>query len=138
MLVGKYLHNVDTKGRVFVPAKFRTGLGDKFYMLRSIDGCIRAYNEEEFSKMMARVNSATLRNVNSKRKLLASVVEVDMDSQGRVVLSEELRASVGITDKVSIIGMGEWVELWQPELAASLIEEDDDGETFDFLDLAGF
>ena len=135
MLVGDYTHNVDAKGRVFVPAKFRLVPGQRFYMCRGVGGCIRAYSEEEFAKVVELLDSATVRDIKAKRRVLASTVDVDMDSQGRVLLPETLRQKVGITDKVRIIGMSTWMEFWQPELYDEVMGDDnaDEEEELDFL-----
>ena len=39
MLIGEYQHNIDVKGRIIVPAKFREDLGDKFYVTKGLDNC---------------------------------------------------------------------------------------------------
>ena len=40
MFIGEYQHNIDQKGRVFMPAKFREELGDKFVVTKGLDKCL--------------------------------------------------------------------------------------------------
>ncbi len=131
MLIGSYLHNVDAKGRVFIPAKFRLDLGSHFYIYRSHDGCIRAYAEEEWNEVLEKLRHSTVKSNQLRRRILSSTVEVEMDTQGRVLIPEELRRAALIIDKVKIVGMAGWVEFWNPEkfdLLDSLEDEEEDIE----------
>ncbi|MBQ4313195.1 MAG: division/cell wall cluster transcriptional repressor MraZ [Clostridia bacterium] len=115
MLIGGYLHSVDAKGRVFIPAKLRQDLGSTFYVNDGIDDCIRAYNETEWQKVMELLNQGTVESNNMRRRILSHTYDVTVDAQGRILLPEELRREVGITDQVKIVGMIEWVEFWNPD-----------------------
>lgn len=122
MFVGNYTHNIDTKGRVFVPSKLRQELGQRFYICRSIDcQCIRAYNLTEWENMLTKLRDSNLEDNMARRRLAFSAVEVEMDSQGRIMLAEQLRKFAGLTDKVCIVGMLDWVEFWNPDLFDQLM-----------------
>lgn len=125
MLVGSYLHSVDAKGRVFIPAKYRQDLGSTFYINNGVDDCIRAYNEVEWNKVVELLNQSTVEGNKMRRRIFASTVEVTADAQGRILLPEELRRSAHITDTVKVVGMSEWVEFWAPELFDQDQEEED-------------
>lgn len=116
MFVGNYTHNIDTKGRVFIPSKLRQELGQRFYICRSMDcQCVRAYNLTEWENMLTKLRDSNLTDNMARRRLAYSAVEVEMDSQGRIMLTEQLRQFAGLTDKVCIVGMLDWVEFWNPE-----------------------
>ncbi len=116
MLISNYVHSIDTKSRVFIPAKFRLDLGLRFYVCYwELDGCLRAYNEAEWAELNEKLDKLTVKTVSVKRKILGEAAEVEMDSQGRFLLPEKLRDRVGITDSVQFVGMNKWVELWKPE-----------------------
>lgn len=51
MFMGEYEHNLDAKGRVIVPAKFREGLGERFIITRGLDKCLFAYPLDEWKKV---------------------------------------------------------------------------------------
>ncbi len=115
MLIGEYSHNVDAKGRVFIPAKYRADLGSSFVVTKSADGSIRAHTAKSWERYVNAFSGATAEMNNLRRLICAGAVELEMDSQGRVMLPEALRKHAVITDKVQIIGMLDWVEFWNPE-----------------------
>ena len=56
MFMGEYSHNVDAKGRLIVPAKFREQLGDQFVVTKGVDGCLYVYSQEEWKRRRYFVN----------------------------------------------------------------------------------
>ena len=122
MLIGGAVHNVDPKGRVFIPSKFRMDLGSRFYACKWFDGCIRGYNEKEWLNFMDKIAKLPITANQVQREICQSTAELDMDVQGRVMLPEDLRRHAGITTDTKIIGMGEWVEFWNPATASGLGE----------------
>ena len=62
-LTGEYKHTLDSKGRLFIPAKLREELGDVFYITLSMDKCISAYSAESWRAFSAYVQRATFRSV---------------------------------------------------------------------------
>ncbi|MCL2486098.1 MAG: division/cell wall cluster transcriptional repressor MraZ [Oscillospiraceae bacterium] len=137
MLFGGFLHNVDIKGRVFIPARFRPVLGARFYVCANHDGCIRGYNEQGWAEFMEKLSRLTIEANQILRKIYGSTTELEMDQQGRVLLPEELRAHAKITDKTKIIGMGGWMEFWNPETADSLKSALSDEEMMSHLASVG-
>lgn len=133
MLVGNFLHNIDAKGRVFIPAKFRLDLGSHFYIYRSHDGCIRAYGESEWNVVLEKLKSSTVKSNKLRRRILSSTVEVEMDTQGRILIPEELRKYALIIDKVRIVGMADWVEFWNPEKFEIIESQDDEEEDIELM-----
>ena len=94
MLFGGYQHNIDKKGRVFIPAKLREELGEEFYICRSIFGkrCLCVYSQEEWDKLVQQIS--TLPNTKSndvKRFLYDGTFTVSFDSQGRILIPASLR-----------------------------------------------
>jgi len=125
MFVGNYTHNIDAKGRVFIPAKLRQELGQRFYICRGIDcRCIRAYNLIEWEKMLTKLRDSNLEDNIARRRLAFSAVDVEMDSQGRIMLTEQLRKFAGLSEKVCIVGMIDWVEFWDPDQFTEVMGDD--------------
>lgn len=137
MLVGKFQHSIDAKGRIFIPAKYRADLGTRFFVNRGQDGCIRAYNEDEWEKVMAKISASTAKSNLLRRKLCASTSEVEMDAQGRLLLPEELRVHAQITDSAYVVGMGDWVEFWNPDVFNQMMEEAFREEDIELMDELG-
>ncbi len=115
MLIGEYIHNVDSKGRVFIPAKYRADLGSEFVVTRRANGSIRAHTLANWTRYVNAFNEANAEADDIKRAICAGAMFLEMDSQGRVMLNEALRAHAMITDKVKIVGMLDCVEFWNPE-----------------------
>lgn len=115
MLIGSAIHNIDPKGRIVIPAKYRSDLGSTIFVTKGVGGCIRAYSETEFLKVLEKLRTGNAQMNILRRKIIASTEQLNVDSQGRILISEELRREVGITDKVRMVGMIDWLEFWNEE-----------------------
>lgn len=116
MPVGKYTHNVDVKGRVFVPSKFRPDLGNHFTIFLSPkDKCIRAYNEDNWNKYRKKLARIKDPDNGLRRLIFSSASDVETDSQGRILIPSEMLSDIGVTEKMVIVGMDRWVEMWEPD-----------------------
>ena len=118
MLFGGYQHNIDKKGRVFIPAKLREELGEEFYICRSIFGkrCLCVYSQEEWDKLVQQIS--TLPNTKSndvKRFLYDGTFTVGFDSQGRILIPANLREYAGIDKDVVSVGVLSRVEIWSKD-----------------------
>ncbi len=119
---GQETYSIDDKGRVNVPTKMRKSIqpeaGDTFILTRGVDKCVVAYPMNEWKKYEEKF--ATLNQYNEKdrfflRMILSWSEEVEMDGQQRVSLPKRLREFAGIESKVTIVGMIDHIEFWQPE-----------------------
>ncbi|MBO5358294.1 MAG: division/cell wall cluster transcriptional repressor MraZ [Clostridia bacterium] len=122
MLFGGYQHNIDKKGRVFIPAKLREELGEEFYICRSIFGkrCLCVYSQAEWDKLVQQIS--TLPNTKSndvKRFLYDGTFTVGFDSQGRILIQSALREYSMLQEEAHIIGMASNLEIWNTELWAA-------------------
>lgn len=115
MLIGNAVHSLDTKGRLVIPAKYRDDFGSSVFALKGVGGCIRLYNYEEFMRITAKVREGDVRQNALRRKVFGSVEHISLDAQGRILLSDDLKKSAGITDRVRMVGMFDWLELWNEE-----------------------
>ena len=64
MFMGEYHHNIDDKGRLIIPAKFRIELGDKFIVTRGLEKCLYVYSNNEWEKIVAKIKTPILINLN--------------------------------------------------------------------------
>ena len=55
MLIGEYQHNIDAKGRVIVPARFREDLGERFYVTKGLDHCLLVLPHTEWNKLQEKI-----------------------------------------------------------------------------------
>lgn len=114
LLTGEFFHTVDSKGRVFVPAKIRESLGDSFILARSVDGCLSLYDMTEWGKItdkLALLPDSQTRPI--KRFLFTFASETVPDSQGRIVIPQGLREYAAIEKDVAVLGVGDHAEIWR-------------------------
>ena len=139
---GSYTRAVDAKGRFALPFRFRQGgsvpVEEKYVVSRGADGSLSllpyAVWIENFNRMRQGKPGPDLR-ANLRRMSLASTV-VEPDSQGRVAVTADILAKCGIAKKVTVVGMGAYMELWDPDALARLnagAEEVDDGFMDEFF-----
>ncbi len=119
MLYGGYQHNIDKKGRMFIPAKLRDELGDEFIICRGIYGkrCLCVYSQTEWQNLVEQIK--TLPSTKSsvvKRFLYDGAFSVECDSQGRILIPQTLREYAELTNDAHIIGMDSNLEVWNTEL----------------------
>jgi MraZ protein len=112
---GEFEHKVDSKGRIPIPPKFRSGLKDGMVLTPGVEKYIIVYSRSEWEKVTAALTSGTadssvLRRIN--RALFATAFNLKFDSQGRITLPSSLRKYAGIKDQVVVAGANTYLELW--------------------------
>ncbi|MDD5342100.1 MAG: division/cell wall cluster transcriptional repressor MraZ [Patescibacteria group bacterium] len=115
MFIGEYHHNLDEKGRVAVPVKFRTDLSKGAVVTRGLDNCLFLYTKEEWTKLADRLAKLPISQANTRafaRLMLAGAMDADVDKQGRVILPDYLRKYASIKKKVVIAGLYNRLEIW--------------------------
>lgn len=116
MLMGEYAYNMDQKGRVTVPAKFREDLGDKFYITRGLDGCLFVISAEQWERMTEKIRSLSMAQGNKvQRYFFSGAAEVEPDKQGRILIPQNLREHAHLDKDVTVIGTITRAEIWDTE-----------------------
>lgn len=116
--MGEYQHSLDEKGRLIIPAKFRDDLGSSFVITRGLDKCLFVYPAGEWSSLEEKLKNLPLTKADARsfvRFLLAGATQSDLDTQGRVMLPQNLREHANIQRDVVVIGVGTRVEIWAKE-----------------------
>lgn len=119
MFMGEYQHNIDTKGRMIVPAKFREGLGEKFILTRGLDQCLFAYPQEEWKVLEEKLKKLPLTKKDARsftRFFFSGAVECEVDKQGRINISQPLRNYSKLEKECIVIGVSNRVEVWAKEI----------------------
>ena len=116
-MTGEYTHSIDTKSRLFFPAKLREELGSVFYVTMSFsrDECLSVYSLESWDQIKAKLNALPYSKQNVMRPIFANATKCELDTQGRILLPQKLRAIAGLEKDVTIIGAGNHVEIWDAE-----------------------
>ena len=116
MFLGEYKHNIDYKGRVSVPKKFREELAKAEPVLtKGLDQCLFLYPKDSWQVLADRVKLLPVTGSSARafsRYIFGSAVEVEFDRLGRVQIPEYLRDYANLSKEVVLIGVGERVEIW--------------------------
>lgn len=118
MLLGEYKHNLDEKGRLAIPVKFRHDLDQGVVVTRGLDNCLFIYTRSEWEKLATKLVSLPISQANSRafsRLMLSGAVDASLDKQGRVVIPEYLRKFAGLQKSAVIAGLYNRVEVWDEE-----------------------
>ena len=114
-LTGTHSYQLDAKGRMSLPGRFREALADGGYVTLGQDGCLYVFPLAEWNRMREEVKSNLLADPAGRhyeRMFAATAERVDLDSQGRFVVPGRLRTRAGIKDKVVVIGVLDRMEVW--------------------------
>lgn len=118
MFYGTYQHNVDPKGRVAIPSKLRSPLGDMFVVSRPIDKlpCLCIFPMQVWNDLTSRLSTLPLAQARAARRYLYSgAISTVLDSQGRVLVPQNLRDMIGaqIGEKLTLVGADDCIEIWK-------------------------
>ena len=111
-MTGEYQHSLDSKGRLFMPAKLRDELGEVFFITISMDRCLCAYSAESWKNLSERVSAMPYVKQRKMRPLFAHAARCELDAQGRTLIPQNLREYAGLDKDVVINGNGSKVEIW--------------------------
>jgi MraZ protein len=115
MFIGEYQHNLDTKGRIVIPGKFREELHTTFILTRGLDGCLTIYSLKQWEKMFEEVNKLPTTKKAARqyvRMLTSTATECTLDSQGRIQIPSFLSKPVNIVKECVVIGANDHIEIW--------------------------
>ena len=114
-MTGEYQHNLDSKGRLFIPARLREELGNVFYVTLSMDKCLSAYSSESWRDFSDKVNAMPYVKQRKMRPLFAYAAKCELDTQGRILIPQNLRDFAGLKKNVTVVGCNNHAELWDSE-----------------------
>jgi len=115
MFIGEYQHNIDNKGRLAIPAKFRVVLKRGAVVTKGLDNCLFIYSKNEWQNLADKLSKLPINKSNTRafaRLMLAGAMGVEFDNQGRVMLPEYLRKFAGLKKKVVVAGLYSRLEIW--------------------------
>ncbi len=119
MFMGEYRHNVDEKGRMIVPAKFRDSLGSSFIVTRGLDRCLFVYPQNEWSKLENKLKTLPFTKKDARaftRFFFSGATECELDKQGRVNIASPLREYAKLDKECVVIGVSNRVEIWSKSI----------------------
>lgn len=132
MFMGEYEHNIDQKGRMIVPAKFREELGSTFVLTRGLDKCVFGYPYDEWKQLEEKMRALPFTKKDARaftRFFFSGAVECEFDKQGRVNVSAPLRRYAKLERECVIIGVSNRIEIWSKQMWDQYYSESE--ESFD-------
>lgn len=108
MFIGEFKHNLDEKGRLAVPVKFRSDLAKGAVVTRGIDKCLFVYTMDEWTILANKLANLPISQAKARafaRLMLAGAMDVIPDKQGRINLPEYLRQYAGLSKEAVIAGL---------------------------------
>ena len=123
-MTGEYRHSLDSKGRVFIPAKLREELGDVFYITLSMERCLSVYSRENWQIFSDKVNAMPYVKQRRMRPLFAHAAKCELDAQGRALIPQNLREYAGLEKNVIVVGCNNHAELWDSEAWEAVFAEE--------------
>lgn len=115
VFLGEYEHNLDDKGRLAVPSRFREELGDGVVVTRGFDRCLMGFPRAAWEQLAKRVNELSLGQNearNLRRLLFSGAADLGLDRQGRILIPQNLREYAGLGDQVIVAGLSTHFEIW--------------------------
>jgi MraZ protein len=130
---GEATHTVDEKGRIAIPARHRGQFRDGVFVARGMDTCLAVHTRTGWEAIIAKIAGLPMTDPAGRmleRRLFGGAAELKLDSQGRVLLPENLRKFAGINDEACVIGVGKRLEIWEPGRWRASLEAFEDDTTF--------
>ena len=134
-MTGQYAHNIDAKGRLFIPAALRRELGQTFHVTVGQDHCLSVFSDESWDAFMGKLKELSYNEVKKLRALFAYAADCEPDPQGRILLPAKLREYAGLDHDVTIIGSRSFAEIWNTEAWNANQETSDEDFTAAMEDL---
>jgi MraZ protein len=114
MFLGEYDHTIDAKGRMAVPAKFRTQIDRGAVISKGMGTCLSVYTMQRWEEKSAELASGKTTDElrDFERRIYPSASEIELDGQGRMIIPAKLRAYAGLGNEVTVAGVRDHFEIW--------------------------
>ncbi len=115
MMMGEFHHNIDEKGRLIIPSKFRFELGEKFVITRGIEQCLFVYSIDEWNKIITKLKELPFTSKDARtfmRMFLSGATECELDKNGRVNIVNNLIDYAKLQKECVIVGVNDRLEIW--------------------------
>jgi MraZ protein len=133
VFTGEYRHAIDGKGRVAVPARFRTQLAGEIVVAQWLDSCLAIFPGSAWETLATKISGLPMTDPSARllqRRLFAGAMVTELDGQGRVLVPNNLRAWAGLQTEAMVLGLQDHAEIWAPDTWAGYRRELDDADAF--------
>jgi MraZ protein len=117
MFLGQYQHNLDEKGRLMIPVRYRELLAAGAFIMQGFDRCLMVMTDSHFQEVYERINAMNMADPNARllrRLILSTAYPVEIDKVGRILVPQMLRQVNGLDGEAIVSGQGEYFEVWNP------------------------
>ena len=129
MFMGEFHHSIDEKGRLIIPSKFRTELGESFVITRGLENCLFVYSLVEWNKITDKLRKLPFTKQNARnfnRFLLSGATITELDKQGRINIPSTLVGFAHLDKDCVIIGVNDRLEIWSKSKWEDFFSENSD------------
>lgn len=115
MLIGSYNHTIDTKGRLFIPAKWREDLGSVFIVTKGFGKCLFGMSLSQWQALEGKLSELPMTDIDAQdfvRYLSSWATDCELDKQGRILIPQKLREEVQLEKDATLIGVTSRIEIW--------------------------
>ncbi|MCL4528726.1 MAG: division/cell wall cluster transcriptional repressor MraZ [Chloroflexi bacterium] len=117
MFLGQFQHNLDEKGRLMIPARYRELLEGGAYITQGFDRCLMVMTGVHFKQVYDSVNTMNMADPTARlmrRLIFSNAFPVEVDKVGRVLVPQLLRQFAGLDGEAIVAGQGDYFEVWTP------------------------
>ena len=143
MFLGHFQHNLDDKGRLMIPARFRELLAAGAFITQGFDKCLMVMTDVYFKEVYDRISAMNLADPTARllrRLILSNAYPVEADRVGRILIPQNLRQVIMLDGEAIVAGQGEYFEVWTPAAwdaqMAQLQDLETNDQRFAMLDLS--
>lgn len=129
MFMGEHHHNIDSKGRLIVPAKFRDSLGENFVITRGLDQCLFGYPLKEWEEIEQKLKALPLTKKDARaftRFFFSGATESEIDKQGRINIPTPLLQYAKLEKECVILGVSNRIEIWSKQIWEDYFNESEE------------
>ena len=115
MFIGQYDHQLEAKGRLSIPKKFRSQLKEGAIISQGLDGCLSLYPKDSWELLISKLSQLPLTRSDARsfsRSISFGAFEVEIDSLGRILIPDHLRVFAGLKDDCVVAGSLDRIEIW--------------------------
>jgi len=143
MFLGQFQHNLDEKGRLMIPARYRELLAAGAFITQGFDRCLMVMTDAYFAQVYDRINSMNLADPTARllrRLILSNAYPVEVDKVGRILVPGNLGQVIALNGEAIVAGQGDYFEVWNPadwnEQMDQLQDIETNNQRFATLDLS--
>lgn len=126
MFMGEYHHNIDEKGRIVIPGKFRDKANGQIVITRGLEKCLYLYTVSEWEKVVSKLERLPFTKKDARtfmRSFFAGATASEFDKSGRINITSPLVSYAGLTKNCVVIGVNDRIEIWDEELYKNFLDE---------------